>query len=311
MFKNLPNTMQLRAFEASARHLSFTKAATELFLTQSAVSHQINGLETLVKQKLFLRQNRSLTLTKHGQEFLGVVRKILPILHRSVEKMRSENTNNSISISTLPSIAATWLVTKLGRLRNRFPNINFKVIASDEPDFFSSDATIDFAIHFTHPTEKNLWQKKMMDEFYLPVCSPALMNNPDIPLTSPEDLQHQTLIHQDETLGWTGWFEHYALMDITPKNILSFNHGDLAIQAAMDGQGIAMARHIMAQRALEQNSLVPVFNMPLPTRRKYYILAPKENTENPAVMKIIDWLCDEAEKDEKYAEKHKASLPKT
>ncbi|NQY82169.1 MAG: transcriptional regulator GcvA [Alphaproteobacteria bacterium] len=299
MFSHLPSICQLRAFETSARYLSFTKAAKELFLTQSAISHQIKGLEELVHQKLFLRQNRRLILTRPGQEFLITVRKILPTLHRSVEKMRQGNASKKITISTLPSIAATWLVAKLGRLRGAFPEIDLMVIASDTPDNFNSDNAIDFAIHFTHPISKGLWQRKMMDEYYLPVCAPALRNNPKLPLRDPSDLRHHTLIHQDETLGWNGWFSHYELNDITPSRILSFNHGDLAIQAAVDGQGVALVRRVMAQHALAQNNLVPLFNMPVPTRRKYFILAPQETTENAMIMQVIEWLCKEAVYDEK------------
>ena len=299
MFPHLPSTSQLRTFEASARHLSFTRAAEELFLTQSAISHQINGLEELVQQKLFLRQNRRLILTSQGQEFLLIVRKILPMLHRSVEKMRQGNASRKITISTLPSIAATWLVSKLGRLRCAFPDIDLMVIASDTPDNFSSDDTVDFAISFSHPVGKDMWQRKIMDEYYLPVCAPTLLENSTLPLKQPDDLCHHTLIHQEDTLGWTGWFSYYELDTVTSSShILSFSHGDLAIQAAIEGQGVALARRLMVQRALEQKNLIALFNKPLPTRRKYMIITPQENTENAVMMEIIHWLSEEAAHDE-------------
>ena len=298
MFPHLPSTSQLRTFEASARHLSFTRAAEELFLTQSAVSHQINGLEELMQQKLFLRQNRRLILTGQGHEFLLVVRKILPMLHRSVEKMREGNAGKKITISTLPSIAATWLVSKLGRLRSAFPDIDLMVIASDTPDNFSSGDTVDFAINFSHPVSKDMWQRKIMDEYYLPVCAPALLENPEHPLQEPSDLAQHTLLHQEDTLGWNGWFSYYELNTITSEHILSFSHGDLAIQAAIEGQGVALARRLMVQRALEQKNLIALFNKPLPTRRKYLIITPQESTENTVMMEIIHWLSEEAAYDE-------------
>ena len=299
MFPHLPSTSQLRSFEASARHLSFTRAAEELFLTQSAISHQINGLENLVEQKLFLRQNRRLILTSQGQEFLLVVRKILPMLHRSVEKMREGNASKKITISTLPSIAATWLVSKLGRLRCAFPDIDLMVIASDTPDNFGSDDTVDFAISFSHPVAKEMWQRKIMDEYYLPVCAPSLLENPERPLLNPSDLSQHTLLHQDDTLGWNGWFSYYDIDPVTSSShILSFSHGDLAIQAAIEGQGVALARRLMVQRELEQKNLIPLFNKPLPTRRKYMIITPQENIENAVMMDIIHWLSEEAAHDE-------------
>ncbi len=298
MFPHLPSTSQLRTFEASARHLSFTRAAEELFLTQSAISHQINGLEELVQQKLFLRQNRRLILTSQGHEFLLIVRKVLPMLQRSVEKMREGNASKKITISTLPSIAATWLVSKLGRLRCAFPDIDLMVIASDTPDNFSSGDTVDFAINFSHPVSKDMWQRKIMDEYYLPVCAPSLLENSERPLRQPSDLAQHTLIHQDDTLGWNGWFSYYELNTVTPEHILSFSHGDLAIQAAIEGQGVALARRLMVQRALEQRNLIPLFNKPLPTRRKYMIITPQENVENTVMMDIIHWLSEEAAHDE-------------
>ena len=299
MFSHFPSTSQLRTFEASARHLSFTRAAEELFLTQSAISHQINGLEELLKQKLFLRQNRRLVLTSQGHEFLLTVRKILPMLQRSVEKMRAGNASKKITISTLPSIAATWLVSKLGRLRSAFPDIDLMVIASDTPDNFSSGDTVDFAINFSHPVGQEMWQHKIMDEYYLPVCAPSLLKNTERPLKQPSDLAHHILLHQDDTFGWSGWFSYYELNPaVASEHILSFSHGDLAIQAAIEGQGVALARRLMVQRALEQKSLISLFNKPLPTRRKYMIITPQENTENTVMMDIIHWLSAEATHDE-------------
>ena len=220
MYPDLPTIIQLRAFEASVRHLSFTKAAEEIFLTPSAVSHQIHSLEDLVQQRLFVRRSRKLVLTPAGEELSAIANKVLPTLHLAVQKMRLGSDTKSLTICTLPSIAATWLVVRLGRLRSAFPGIELTVIASDRPENFASDNAIDFAITFVDPTApeiRNLWQRKLMDEFYLPVCTGALLDDPNHPIRKPEDLRHHTLIDQDKTLGWKGWFDYNRITDVTPS----------------------------------------------------------------------------------------------
>ena len=297
MFQHLPSTQQLRAFEASVRYFSFTHAADELNLTQSAVSHQINSLEELIGQKLFLRRNRKLLLTPAGKKLLDTVQKVLPQLQHTITALREERQHNKITISTLPSIAATWLVQKLTGLRSTFPDLDLSVLASEKPDNFSTDVPIDLAINFTHPEHESGKIRLMMDEFYLPVCAPSLLRDPALPLLSPQDLQHHTLIFQNDTLGWKGWFTHHQLHHITPKHFLSFNHDDLAIQAAIEGQGVALARSLMVERALEQKLLISPFDMPLPTRRKYYIITPHDNANNSMVNRVADWLCQQALQD--------------
>lgn len=295
MAERLPPLNTLRAFEAAARTLSFTKAAEELFVTQAAISHQIRTLEDALGLKLFRRLNRGLMLTEEGQLFLPPVRDALAMLAAGVGRLRKAEATGALNVSTLPSFAATWLVPRLPRFRAVHPEIDIRLTASEHVvDFARED--VDVAIRFGKGNYPTLRTVRLLGEEAFPICSPRLMREGPHPLREPADLRHHTLLHDDMTIGWADWLKAAGLTDIDPKQGPYFDMSALVIQAAIDGQGVAMARSALAADALEKGLVVKPFDLRLPVDYAYYVVCPPESFDRPKVKAFRDWLLAEAER---------------
>ncbi|WP_259781122.1 transcriptional regulator GcvA [Aestuariispira ectoiniformans] len=293
MSRRLPPLNTLRAFEAAARHLSFTRAADELFVTQAAISHQIKTLETALGVQLFKRLNRALMLTEEGQVFLPAVRDALRTLMAGVDKLREQETSGALTVSVMPSFAASWLVPRLGKFHSTYPDIDLRISASFEPVDFDRD-TVDVAIRWGRGNYPGLASVRFMTEDIFPVCSPKLLEDSEHPLKEPGDLKYHTLLHDEMETDWRTWLIAANVKGVDPNRGVSFNFSDMVLQAAVDGQGVALGRSFLARDALQMGLLVRPFDLSLPGEFAYHFVCPEQSFDRPKVKVFRDWLFNEA-----------------
>ena len=288
MARRLPPLNALRSFEAAGRHLSFTKAAHELNVTQAAVSHQIKTLEEALGVKLFRRLNRALLLTEPGQSYLPAVRDALDMLATATERLTRQDETGILTVSALPSLASIWLVPRINRFLETNPDIQVRIDASEHVvDFESGD--VDVALRYGRGEYPGLHTERLMTEDIFPVCAPTLPT-PDRPLDRPEDLKHHTLLHDDLRLDWRMWLMAAAVEGVDPTRGLTFNASDIVIRAAIEGQGVALGRSALAADALADGRLIKPFDVILPADFAYYFVCAERDIDRPKVRKFRDWL---------------------
>jgi LysR family glycine cleavage system transcriptional activator len=293
----LPPLNTLRGFEAAARHLSFTKAAVELHVTQAAVSHQIKALEDWLGVKLFQRLNRSLRLTDAGQSYLPPVRRALDQIAAATDAVRQDLDGGPLRVSVLPSFGARWLLPRLPRFRQRYPDIDVLIQASNElADFQRGD--IDVAIRFGFGRYPGLRTDRLLGDEILPVWSPALAFG-KAPLSRLEDLRNHTLIHDDSPgspayPNWALWLAKAGVEGVDVDRGLIFSDSSMALQAALDGQGVALTRLSLAAADLAAQRLVEPFGLRIKTEAAYYVVAPEASAERPKIRQFRAWLFEEA-----------------
>ncbi|MDX1514041.1 MAG: transcriptional regulator GcvA, partial [Gammaproteobacteria bacterium] len=231
MARKLPPLNALRAFEAAARHLSFTRAAEELHVTQAAVSHQVKSLEEYLGIKLFRRFNRSLLLTDEGQAYLPTMTKAFDLMSDATSRLVKKDPAGPLTVSVLPSFAARWLVPRLGRFRRAHPEIDLRIDpATQLVDFGRGD--VDVGIRYGRGEYPGLRSDRLMEEDIFPVCSPALLDG-EHPLKDPEDLAHHTLLHDDGHGDWRTWLLAAGVDGVDPTRGPIFTDSSMLIQAAM------------------------------------------------------------------------------
>ncbi|RDD63755.1 transcriptional regulator GcvA [Ferruginivarius sediminum] len=293
MSRRLPPLNALRAFEAAARHLSFTKAAEELFVTQAAVSHQVKALEAQLGLALFRRKNRAILLTDAGQAYLPVVRDAFDNIAEATERLQAGEDDGPLRITTLQSFAAKWLLPRLSRFRAVHPDIDVLLATSEEAvDLHKGD--MDAAIRFTELRETDLEMVHLMNETMFPVCSPALRDGTP-PLETPVDLRHHTLL-QDRCHdspadpGWRVWMEAAGLRGIDPHRGPGYSDSSLVLQAAVAGQGVALGRRSLAIDDLGAGHLVSPFGPVLRTGYSYWFVCTPAKARDPRVRAFREWL---------------------
>ncbi|MCP4411167.1 MAG: transcriptional regulator GcvA [Gammaproteobacteria bacterium] len=302
MRRRLPPLNSLRTFESAARHLSFTKASEELFVTQAAVSHQIKHLEEFLGVDLFHRKNRKLTLTEEGAEYSPQIRDIFEQLRNATQNLQSVGATGTLNVSVIPTFAIEWLIPRLDQFKTLYPGIDVRIMANSddrEVDFFGED--IDVAIYFTRDSNrdsnrKGMYKQKLLDEYMIPVCSPALIKA-DPPLQTLEDLRNHTLLHENSTEGWARWLDKAGVQDINLSRGSIFSHTVMVLQAAIHGQGIAMTYSILAQQEIDSGRLVTPFDITLPSVNAYNFLCPEGHEQKPRITAFKDWLKTTIEKE--------------
>ncbi len=296
MPRRLPPLNALRAFEAAARHLSFTKAAEELNVTQAAVSHQVKALEEALGVQLFRRLNRRLMLTDAGQLYLPPLSEAFDAIHAATDRLRAEESAGTLKVSVTNSLAAKWLLPRLPRFRVRHPEIDVLVSAADRLVSFTRDE-VDMALRHGLGNYPGLKVDLLMEETVFPVCSPALLDGPP-PLRGPQDLRHQTLLHEevasDEAPDWRAWLAAAGVTSIDASRGPRYSHASLALQAAIDGQGVALGRSALVSLDLEAGRLVQPFGPALPSHYACYVVSPPVTAEQPKIKAFRDWLFEEA-----------------
>jgi LysR family glycine cleavage system transcriptional activator len=291
MTARLPSLNGLRAFEAAARHLSFTVAASELNVTQTAVSHQIRRLEEELGIRLFVRQNRALALTPEAKDYLPGIRAAFNDLRLATDRLLRRDDDHVLTVSTLASLAAKWLLPRLATFQESHPGIDVRITTSPGlVDFRNGD--VDAAIRYGRghwPGTRAEWLTA--DELF-PVCSPALLES-DKPLRCPEDLVHHTLLHSSGGYDddWRLWLTAAGLpSNISKQPGLTFDLILLTLQAAIDGSGVAMGRTSYVEADIAKGRLVVPFKVTLPADAGFYLVSPEAKADPPKLGAFRQWL---------------------
>src|SRR5437868_6743042 len=291
MTARLPSLNGLRAFEAAARHLSFTQAASELNVTQTAISHQIKRLEQELGIRLFIRQNRALALTPEAKEYLPGIRAAFNDLRLATDRLLRRDDDHVLTVSTLASLAAKWLLPRLSAFQEAHPGIDVRITTSTGlVDFKSGD--VDAAIRYGRGQWPGLRADWLMADELFPVCSPALLMG-DKPLRSPQDLAHHTLLHSSGGYDddWRLWLTAAGLpVDISKQPGLSFDLIFMTVQAAIDGVGVAMGRTSYVEADIAKGRLVVPFNITLPADAGFYLVSPEAKADTPKLSAFRQWL---------------------
>jgi LysR family transcriptional regulator, glycine cleavage system transcriptional activator len=309
MAERLPPLTAIRYFECAARFLSFTKAAHELNVTHSAISHQIRALEESLGVPLFRRLNRSLVLTEAGQIFLKPVREAFDKLNEATRLVRVRDGAGPLTVTTMPSFAAKWLVPRLRRFQERHPDIDVRISATEQLVDFTRD-DVDVALRYGRGVWGGLTVEKLLSESLYPVCSPRLLDGA-LPLKRPADLIHHNLLYDYDwrTDMWDRWLDSAGLKGLKVRRSLSFNYSNLMIQAAIDGLGVALSQDALVSDDLSAGRLVRPFDASLPTEFAYYLVYPPAGARRPKVVAFRTWLFEEAAASSAVSSAHKPVSP--
>ncbi len=298
MARRLPSLSALRAFEAAARHLSFAKAADELHVTPAAISHRIKALEAELGVRLFRRLNRAVLLTEAAQRCLPGIRDGFERLAQAMESVRAGQRRGMVTVSVAPSLAAKWLVPRLDRFRARHPDIEVRIDASSQIVDLEAEG-IDVGIRYGTGRYPGLKVDRLFAEEVTPVCAPALLKGPR-GLRKPEDLRWHTLLHagwstpSEVIPDWRMWLlaAHVEGVDWTKGP----SYGDyyLAFQAAIEGQGVALASPIVVATDLAAGRLAQPFELAVSGGFAYYVVTPRASADAPKVAAFRDWLMAES-----------------
>jgi LysR family transcriptional regulator, glycine cleavage system transcriptional activator len=292
MTARLPSLNGLRAFEAAARHLSFTVAATELNVTQTAISHQIRRLEEELGVQLFVRQNRALALTPEARDYLPGVRAAFNDLRLATDRLLRRDNDHVLTVSTLASLAAKWLLPRLSAFQEAHPGIDVRITTSTALVDFQRD-DVDAAIRYGRGHWPGLRADWLMADELFPVCSPALLTG-NRPLRTPEDLAHQTLLHTNAGGygdDWRQWLTAAGLpADVSKQRGLTFDLILVTVQAAIDGIGVAMGRTSYVEADIAKGRLVVPFKTTLPADAGFYLVSPQAKTDSPKLATFRQWL---------------------
>lgn len=294
MPRRLPPLNALKAFEAAARSESFTLAAQELNVTQGAVSHQVKALEATLGIKLFNRERQRLFMTEAGRDYLAVVRDALDRIAAGTERLVQRQSSGVLTISTSPDFAAKWLLHRLGRFAESHPEIDLRVsAAAHQVDFARED--VDVAVRHGDGEWPGLDVVRLCSERLFPVCSPRLVAGRNR-VTTASDLLKFPLLRLDDWTIWTRWFAAAGVINPVARGSV-LNRASMLIDAAVDGQGIALARTALAAWDLINGRLIRPIDVSLRVSNTYWIVCPKATSSVPKIATFRKWLLAEAAED--------------
>jgi LysR family glycine cleavage system transcriptional activator len=291
----LPPLDLLASFEASARQLSFTKAAAERFITQSAMSRQIGALEDELGVALFQRRHRALLLTPEGARLYAVCSTVLAQLRSTVRELRAPAAREVLSLTTTPGLASFWLIPRLPEFTRAHPGIDVRLDATFEKRSLAAEG-FDLAIRYSRAAA--LEGQPLFGEAALPVCSPALLRR--LPLATPADLVGHTLLLLSPAvtggmpIEWEPWLKSVGLSNLEPASRLSFSGYNELVAAALAGQGVAMGRRPLIDELLRKRALVAPFKDAMATQRVYGLVVDAAARRRPAVRAFENWLLAQA-----------------
>ena len=304
MIEHFPGLRTLRAFDAAARNLSFTRAAEEMVVTPAAISNQIAELEDQLGFKLFIRTSRSMRLTREGEILSQAAGESLETLAKSLHRLKRLENRNQIRVSSTPSVAAKWLVPRLDNFLEAFPGADVRIDVSNTLVDFDRD-DVDVAIRFGAGRYPGLRAELLFNDTLSPVCSPVLITK-EKPLQVPRDLLRHTLIHLEWQAdgapwpNWRMWMQAAGIRDFDEKRGLHFGQTSLTIQAAIDGQGITLGDSNLVADDLAAGRLVKPFDLSLkaPDSFSYFVITRLDTKDAPMVNAFRDWCLIEAKKTE-------------
>jgi len=294
----LPPLDLLVGFEAAARHLSFTKAGDELYLTQSAVSRQIKELEDQLGVALFQRRHRALALTEAGQQFYAAAAQVIGTMRTATERLRTQaGRRRPLAVTTTHSFAALWLIPRLAGFTREHPGVDVRITADTRVQDLERDG-LDVALRHGPSALAGPNAIRLFGEKVFPVCSPKLLKK--TPLAKPGDLRNHILLHYDDPdvrhpwLHWKTWLEVERIADLRPAGTLSFSGYEQIIPAAVAGHGVALGRSPLVQDLLESGELVAPFKSQADPARAYFAIVAKSAATRPEVTAFVEWLKTEA-----------------
>ena len=295
--KKLPPLNALRAFEAAARHKSFTAAASDLFVTHGAVSRQIRHIEEFLGLRLFERLPRGVKLTDEGREYAAVVRHALEQVAEASDAIRTRADEKQIlTISTTPRFAVGWLMSRLHLFQRDYPQYGIRISSTTRLVNFERER-IDVAIRYGRGNWPGLSVTRLFDHEEVPVCAPALLDGPNA-LRSPEDLARVRLLHDGSYQYWRSWLDFAGIDNVDPHEGWVMDDPNVLFQAAMQGQGVALANPRTVETELSDGKLVQPFDLVLATDVAAYAVCPEQNADDPKIRAMIEWLVAQAEAQE-------------
>ena len=297
----------LRGFQVAARHLSFTRAARELFVTQSAISHEIKALEEQLGQPLFRRVNRGLALTVAGEELYRSIDEPLRLIDEATHRIAGTAAGRTISVTTTTALASTWLVPRLPRFTRTHPGIDVRIAASNEMLDLERER-LDIAVRYVPPGADIPRGELLVEYQTFPVCAPRLARDRVRPLRTPEDLARHVRLDFEAVLygrpwyDWERWFDANKLNPIEPAGTLRFSHYDQVIQAAIDGGGVAIGKRPHLERHLREGVLVAPFGRErVASLGGFDVVVARGAAERSAVAAFAAWLKNEVHQDAELA----------
>jgi LysR family transcriptional regulator, glycine cleavage system transcriptional activator len=293
---NLPPLDLIQGFEAAARTLSFTKAADELFITQSAVSRQIRALEDHLGVALFERRPRSLALTDQGRILQGAATEFLERLQDTTNRLRTAGGAPHLTVTTTGGFASLWLIPRLRTFTALHPDVDVRISASYKTVNLER-SLVDVAVRYCKAEEAPDDAIRLFGEELFPICSPALQSDNAHPIRTLGDLQHHALLHIDEARGpldWDTWLAAQGHAGLKPAASIRFDSYEQMIQAALSGQGVAMGIGRLVAGLIEAGRLVAPFAKSVIGSRAYFVIRSASTRNRPHVQAFVDWLIEEA-----------------
>jgi len=295
----LPSLDLLKGFEAAARLLSFTRAGEELYLSQSAVSRQIQELEEQLGVVLFERRHRALSLTEAGQTLYAAAAQALATMRAVTDRLRAGRGRQTLSVTTTQSFASLWLIPRLASFTRKHPGLDVRISAETRVLDLERDG-LDLAIRHGPASMVGPHALRLFGERVFPVCSPKLLEDRERPLREPADLRHHVLLQYDDPDGrhpwmhWKTWLEVERLTELRPAGNLSFSGYEQIIPAAVAGHGVALGRSPLVRKLLASGELVAPFKRSADPARGYFAILSKHSSGRPEVAGFLAWLKEEA-----------------
>ncbi len=295
MSRNLPPLSTLRAFEVAAELQSFSAAGDQLNLTHGAVSRAVKTLEDHLGVKLFERSHRKVALTPAGEIYGEQVHYALNHLRAGAKLIEAESNTGILSLSTLDSFATKWLLPKLQNFKKDHPEIDIRLMISDSIVDFGADG-VDIAVRYGKGGYEGVAYEQLMIEEIFPVCSPKILEGGAV-LEKPADLAKFTLIHDDLLVNWRVWLSAAGVSGIDVSRGPSYNLSSYVVQAAVNGEGVALGRGVLVAEDLAAGRLVRLFELSIPAHLSYYVVYPLDGLKRKKVRDLRDWLFDQVKND--------------
>jgi DNA-binding transcriptional LysR family regulator len=289
MSRRLPPLNGLRAFEAAARHLSFTRAAEEMHVTQAAVAHQVKGLEGWLGAKLFRRLPRGLLLTDEGQALLPELKDAFDRIGHAVERLAAAPAGGTLVVSALTTFVLTWLVPRMPRFQAAHPEIEVRLTTTPRlVDFARED--VDVAIRHGTGRWPGLRAEKLFEEVLTPLCGRAFRDR----LRRPEDFRRVTLLQTTGDEDWPIWLAAAGIAGVDAKKGPLFDSTKIAVQAAIDGLGVAIGSPALFADDVAAGRLFQPFALTVGNGRAYWVVTPEGTPDRPKVRAFREWIVAEA-----------------